>query len=95
MKLIVATIQPEKLEAIERVLQRRSTAVFSVYRVNGEATREAMYRGIPMRARCQKLRVEIVVEDELSAATVEEIVGVVNVGDPGDDKVFVVPVDEC
>jgi nitrogen regulatory protein PII len=95
MTLIVATIRPEKLDGIKKVLQKRNIAEFSIYRASGEATQKTVHHGIPMRALYQKLRVEIVVENEFSAATVEEIVRVVNVGDPGDDKVFIISLDEC
>ena len=72
-----------------------NNCVFSVSRLAGELADGATYRGIPFRVRRSKLRVEIAVEGSLAAATVEEVVRVVNVGDPGDDKVFVVPMDEC
>ena len=75
-------------------MQKRNNCVFSMSRLAGELADGATYRGIPFRVRRSKLRVEIAVEDSLAAATVEEVVRVVNLGDPGDDKVFVVPMDE-
>lgn len=95
MKLIVAIIRPEKLSALESVLQKHGANSLSISRTNGESIEGAMYRGAAMRVRRPKLRLEMLVEESSSAETIDEIVRVLNIGVSDEDFVFAMTLDEC
>jgi nitrogen regulatory protein P-II 1 len=101
MKLIVAVIRPEKLQAVEAALHEHDVCLTSAGQVLADA-REAgpteIYRGRSVRVRPTKLRLELAVEAGDVEAVVSAITRAAATGDResfGDGMVFVLPLDAC
>jgi nitrogen regulatory protein PII len=101
MKLVVAIIAPEKLEAVEAALKQRGVHLLSISQVLGdgdEPGRTAMYRGTEFHVRRSRLRLEAAVEDEVAEGAVEAIARSGSAADsrsPGDVKVVVSSLAAC
>ena len=101
MKLIVAIIRPERLEAVQAALNERDVYLMTVSDVRGCGRQRGyteFYRGAEVQIRLlPKLKVEIAVNDAFVEATVEAIVHAARTpetGQIGDGKIFVLPLDE-
>ena len=99
MKLIVATIQPDKLEAIEHALQAPGTYVLYVTKVGD--LRESLlghYRGAEYRNPRPALRLEIVVVNDLVVQdvidTINEIACTPNGEHVSTGSIFVIPLNQ-
>jgi nitrogen regulatory protein P-II 2 len=102
MKLIVAIIRPEKLEAVQRALNERDVYLMTVSDVRGCGRQRGfteMYRGTEFQVRLlPKLKLEIAVNDAFVEATIEAIVHSSRSGDTGqvgDGKIFVLNIDDA
>src|SRR5271165_6708378 len=102
MKMVVAIIRPEKLEAVQNALAERDVYLMTVSDVRGCGRQRGfteLYRGTEVQVRLlPKLKLEIAVNDAFVTATVETIVQAsrsANVGNIGDGKIFVLPLDDC
>jgi nitrogen regulatory protein P-II 2 len=102
MKLIVAIIRPEKLEAVQRALNERDVYLMTVSDVRGCGRQRGfteMYRGTEFQVRLlPKLKLEIAVNDAFVEASVEAIVHASRSGDTGqvgDGKIFVLNIDDA
>lgn len=100
MKLIIAYIQPEKLNAVKDELFKAE--VFKMSVVSGalgcgqqKGYTEA-YRGqiteINLR---HKTRLEIAVNDNFVKPTIDAIIRGARSGKIGDGKIFIVPLEDC
>lgn len=102
MKLIVAIIMPEKLEAVQAALNERDLYLMTVSDVGGYGRYRfftEVYRGSEFQVRMQRrLKLEIAVHDALLEEAIEAIVHAARTGDigqMGDGKIFVLPLDDC
>ena len=102
MKLVVAIIRPEKLEAVQAALNERDVYLMTVSDVRGCGRQRGyteLYRGSEYQVRLlPKLKLEIAVNEPFVEATVEAIVGAARTpeaGQIGDGKIFVLPLDDC
>jgi nitrogen regulatory protein P-II 1 len=102
MKLIIAIIQPEKLEAVQQALNERDVYLMTVSDVRGCGRQRGyteVYRGSEFRVRLlPKVKLEIAVNDAFVQATVEAIVHSARTGETGqigDGKIFVLPLEDC
>ena len=101
MKMIVAIIRPEKLEAVQRALNERDVYLMTVSDVRGCGRQRGfteVYRGAEFQMRLlPKLRLEIGVTDAFVQATIEAVVHAARSenGQIGDGKIFVMPLDDC
>jgi nitrogen regulatory protein P-II 1 len=102
MKLIVAIIRPEKLEAVQAALAEHDVYLMTVSDVRGCGRQRGyteVYRGTEFQVRLlPKLKLEIAVNDAFVQAAVEAIVHSGRTGDTGqvgDGKIFVMPLDDC
>ena len=102
MKMIVAIIRPEKLEAVQEALQQHDVYLMTVSDVRGCGRQRGyteVYRGTEFPVRLlPKLKLEIAVNDAFVEATVEAIVHSARTpetGQIGDGKIFVLPLDDC
>src|SRR5262249_2988683 len=101
MKLIIAIIRPESLEAVEAALSNPEVCVLSVSQVVNlapDSTMTETYRGRQVHQRRPKLRVEIAAKDGTVEAAVDAIARAVATGDAEagcDGNVFVVEMDKC
>lgn len=99
MKMIIAVIQPEKLEAVKQSLFNAEVHKMTVSRVKGcgqQAGYSEHYRGQVKQVNLlEKIRIEIAVNDDFVAPTIKAIVKAAKTGHIGDGKIFVMPLDEC
>jgi nitrogen regulatory protein P-II 2 len=102
MKLIVAIIRPERLEAVQVALNERDVYLMTVTDVRGCGRQRGyteVYRGTEVQVRLlPKLKLEIAVNDAFVEATIEAIVKAARMpptGQIGDGKIFVLPLDDC
>jgi nitrogen regulatory protein P-II 2 len=102
MKLLVAVIRPEKLEAVQKALAERDVYLMTVTDVRGCGRQRGyteVYRGAEMQIKLiPKLKLEIAVNEAFVEATIEAVVHAARSGDTGsigDGKIFVLPMDDC
>jgi nitrogen regulatory protein PII len=101
MKLVVAVIRPEKLEAVQAALKAHGLAVFSTSQVLGDVSEPAnrmMFRGTAFQQQRPKCRLEIAVKDEAVDTAVEAVVQSAYTADSvqaGEVKLIVMPLDGC
>ncbi|MBM3872382.1 MAG: P-II family nitrogen regulator [Verrucomicrobia bacterium] len=99
MKLIIAIIKPFKLEEVKEGLSSIGIEGMTVTEVKGFGRQKGhteIYRGSEYTVDfLPKVKLEIVVTDELVAKTVEAIVKAAKTGKIGDGKVFVVALEEA
>jgi nitrogen regulatory protein P-II 1 len=102
MKLIVAIIRPEKLDAVQAALNEHDVYLMTVSDVRVCCRQRGfteVYRGSEFDVRLlPKLKLEIAVNDAFVEATVEAIVHSARTpetGQIGDGKIFVLPLDDC
>jgi len=100
MKKIECYIRPEKLEPVKEGLFEKGIKGMSIHEVKGHGNQ----RGIKLVGRSgeyciewiDKIKIEIVVSDQVN---IDEIVDVIiekaQTGQPGDGKIFIVPVERA
>ncbi len=102
MKLVIAIIQPTKLDAVREALKKIEVTRMTVCDAQGygrQRGRTATYRGHEYKAvLLRKVCLEIVVNDDFLERTVECIANVARTGPEGaigDGKIFVVPAQQA
>ncbi len=102
MKLIVAIIRPEKLEAVQAALNEHDIYLMTVTDVRGCGRQRGfteVYRGAEIQVRLlPKLKIEMAVNDAFVEAAIEAIVHASRTGDTGqvgDGKIFVLSLEDC
>ena len=97
MKLITAIIKPFKLEEVRTALADLGVQGMTVCEVKGFGRQRGhteIYRGAEYAVMfVPKVKLEVVVADELSDKAVDAIRRVANTGKIGDGKIFVSPVE--
>lgn len=99
MKLIIAYIQPEKLNDVKKSLYEKEIFKLSVTNALGCGQQKGYhesYRGTDIEVNLlKKIRLEIAVNDEFVDATVNGIVEGARTGNIGDGKIFITDLGEC
>ena len=99
MKLIVAIIQPHKLDDVLQELDLKQIYLKTVSNVLGCGRQKGItevYRGVKEAGNLlKKIRLEIAVNDAYAKKTVEAIVKGARTGNIGDGKIFVTNLEEC
>jgi nitrogen regulatory protein PII len=99
MKLIIAIIKPFKLEEVKEALAEIGIEGMTVTEVKGFGRQKGhteIYRGSEYTVDfLPKVKLEIVVNDDIVAKTVDTIVKSAKTGKIGDGKVFVVALEEA
>ena len=99
MKLIIAYIQPEKLNAVKQALYERDVYKISVTNALGCGQQKGYtesYRGVDFEVNLlKKVRIEIAVNDTFVEPTVEGITKGARTGNIGDGKIFILDLPEC
>jgi nitrogen regulatory protein P-II 1 len=97
MKLIVAYIQPHKLNDVKEELYKSEVFKMSVTNSLGCGQQKGYhesYRGVDIEVNLlKKVRLEIAVNDEFVEATTEAIIRGARTGEIGDGKIFVLPLE--
>ncbi|MGA2033935.1 MAG: P-II family nitrogen regulator [Thermoguttaceae bacterium] len=102
MKLVIAIIQPTKLNAVREALERIEVTRLTVCDAQGfgrQRGRTEMYRGHEYATTLlRKIALEIVVNDDFLERTVNTIISVARMGPEGsigDGKIFILPALEA
>lgn len=99
MKLIVAIIQPDRLEEVKNELYKTEVNLITVSEVLGHGRQKGVtefYRGVKETGNLlRKIRLEIAVNDNFVEPTVKAIVRGAKTGEIGDGKIFVLDLNEC
>ena len=98
MKLVIAFIKPFKLEQVRDALKSVGVSGMSVSDISGfgrQSGQREVYRGAEYDVDfVPKVRLEVLVTDELTAATVQAIEATAHTGEIGDGKIAVLAVDD-
>ncbi|MCB1177967.1 MAG: P-II family nitrogen regulator [Leptospiraceae bacterium] len=100
MKLVVAIIQPNKLEEVKAELNKSEIFRLTVTDVHGygqQKGKKEIYRGHEYTVNLlPKVKLEIAVNDEFVKPTVDAILKAAKTGDGqiGDGKIFITPIEE-
>ncbi len=99
MKKIEAIIKPHKLEDVKEALTSIGISGMSVTEIKGFGKQKGhteLYRGaeyvidfIP------KIKIEVVIPDEMVEKAVEVIIKAARTGKIGDGKIFIIPVEDA
>jgi nitrogen regulatory protein P-II 2 len=99
MKLIIAYIQPYKLQDVKKALYEAEVHKMSVTNALGcgeQQGYEESYRGIKFEVNLlKKVRLEIAVNEGFVEKTVDAICTGAKTGNIGDGKIFVLDLPEC
>lgn len=99
MKYIVAIIQPDRLDAVLDLLEKKEIHLVTVSTVMGRGRQKgisAVYRSVKEAGSLlKKVKLEIAVNDEFVRPTLEAIQEGARTGQVGDGKVFVLDLDQC
>ena len=102
MKLIIAIIQPSKLEAVKEALTEVEVFRLTVMDCQGFGRQKGqteVYRGHEFTVNLvRKVQLQIAVNEEFVEPTVNAIIKGGRTGEKGaigDGKIFVLPLDEC
>ncbi|MDP6630389.1 MAG: P-II family nitrogen regulator [Kiritimatiellia bacterium] len=99
MKLIIAYVQPERLNEVKRELYAREIYKMSVTNAMGCGQQKGYhesYRGVDIEVNLlKKVRIEIAVNAEYVDATVEGIIAGARTDTIGDGKIFIMSLEEC
>jgi nitrogen regulatory protein P-II 2 len=102
MKLIIAIIQPTKLEAVKAALTEVEVFRLTVMDCQGFGRQKGqteVYRGHEIAVNLlRKVQLQIAVNDEFVEPTIDAIIKggrTGTAGEIGDGKIFVLPLDDC
>lgn len=99
MKLIIAYIQPHKLNDVKQALYAAEIHKMSVTNALGcgqQKGYQETYRGVAIEVNLlKKVRLEIALNEEFVQPTIDAIIKGARTGKIGDGKIFVVDLGEC
>ncbi len=99
MKLVIAYIQPYKLDSVKKALFDSGITKMSVTTALGcgqQMGYEESYRGTPFEVNLlKKVRVEVGVNDDFLDRAVDAIISGAKTGTIGDGKIFIIELVEC
>lgn len=99
MKLIIAYIQPEKLNDVKKALYEAEVYKMSVTNSLGCGQQKGYiesYRGTDIEVNLlKKVRIEIAVNDNFVERTIEALIKGAYTGNIGDGKIFILDLVEC
>jgi nitrogen regulatory protein P-II 1 len=99
MKLIIAYIQPEKLNDVKQALYEAEVYKVSVTNALGCGQQRGYtesYRGVVIEVNLlKKVRLEIAVNEGFVQPTIDAIIRGARTGEIGDGKIFILDLPEC
>lgn len=99
MKLVIAVIKPFKLEEVREALTAQGVQGLMVSEVKGygrQSGHTEIYRGAEYVVNfVPKIKLEIVVPDEMVDRVIETVTGAARTGKIGDGKIFVLNVEQA
>ncbi|HRR40980.1 MAG TPA: P-II family nitrogen regulator [Syntrophales bacterium] len=98
MKLIVAIIQPSRLEEVKQALEDANAGLMTVTPVLGRGRQKGItevYRGAKeIGSLLKKIKIEIACSDDFVEPTIEAIIKGARSGEIGDGKIFVLDLSD-
>ena len=98
MKKVEAIIRPFKLDEVKIALVNAGIVGMTVSEVRGFGRQKGQterYRGSEYTVEfLQKLKIEVVVEDDQADLVVDKIIAAARTGEIGDGKIFISPVEQ-
>jgi len=98
MKLVIAFIQPERLNDVKQALYANKVFKMSVTNAMGcgqQMGYHETYRGVDIEVNLlKKVRIEIGVNEEFVQPTIDAITQGARTGNIGDGKIFVLPLEQ-
>lgn len=98
MKKVEAIIRPFKLDEVKIALVNAGIVGMTVSEVRGFGRQKGQterYRGSEYTVEfLQKLKIEIVIDDDQVDSVVDKIVAAARTGEIGDGKIFISPIDQ-
>lgn len=99
MKLVIAYIQPDKLNDVKQALFKADITKMSVTNSLGcgrQGGFHETYRGVEIEVNLlKKVRLEIAINEDFVPKTVDAIIDGAHTGKIGDGKIFVISLDDC
>jgi nitrogen regulatory protein P-II 1 len=99
MKKIEAIIRPHLLESVKDALQTLGVAGMTLSEVKGFGRQKGhteVYRGSEYKVEfVPKLKIEVIVDEEIVDEAVDAIIKTARTGKFGDGKIFIFPVEEA
>ena len=99
MKLIIAYVQPERLNAVKQALYEREVYKMSVTNTLGCGEQKGYhetYRGADIEVNLlKKVRIEVAVNEDFVQPTIDGIIQGAKTGKIGDGKIFIQELSEC
>jgi nitrogen regulatory protein P-II 1 len=99
MKKIEAIIRPHVLENVKDALQTLGVQGMTISEVKGFGRQKGhteVYRGSEYKVEfVPKVKIEVIVDEEIVEGAVESIIKTARTGKFGDGKIFVFPVEEA
>jgi nitrogen regulatory protein P-II 2 len=99
VKLIIAYIQPHKLQDVKQSLYKNEVFKMSVTNALGCGAQKGYhesYRGVDFEVNLlKKVRLEIAVNEDFVDKTINAIIDGARTGQIGDGKIFVLDLPEC
>ncbi|MBU0580229.1 MAG: P-II family nitrogen regulator [Candidatus Margulisbacteria bacterium] len=99
MKMVVAIIQPHRLEMVLEELYKKEVNLVTVTEVMGHGRQKGItevYRGVKeMGNLLRKVRLDIAVNDNFVEPTIKAIVKGARTEEVGDGKIFVLDLEQC
>src|SRR6267143_4439563 len=98
MKKVEAIIRPHLLDAVRNALGEVNVAGMTISEVQGYGRQRGnteTYRGAEYQIEfIPKIKIEVVLPDEIEDAAIDAIIKTARTGKFGDGKIFVVPLDD-
>jgi nitrogen regulatory protein P-II 1 len=96
MMKVEAVIRPERLDQVKKALEEKGYVGMTVSEVTGRGEQKGIklqFRGRTMEVDLlPKVKIELIVKDDLVDDLVETISAAARTGKPGDGRIFVIPV---
>ena len=99
MKLIIAIIQPDRLEEVKEELYKQEVNLITASEVLGHGRQKGVteiYRGTKETGNLlRKIRLEIAVNENFVEPTINAIIKGAKTGEIGDGKIFILDLPQC
>jgi len=99
VKLLIAYIQPDKLNTVKQALYKKEINRFSVMDVFGHSDEDGVhetYRGIEIQKDLlKKIKIEIALNDDFIDTAINIIMEACSSGEAGDGKIFITPIERA
>ncbi len=99
MKLVIAYIQPDRLNSVKQELYKKEIYKVSITNALGCGQQKGYhesYRGVDIEVNLlKKVRLEIAVNESFLESTLDAVITGARTGAIGDGKIFVLPIEQC